>query len=287
MPNIAALYAREILDSRGYPTIETEVWLRSGHCGRVAVPSGASTGSFEAVELRDGEHRFLGKGVRKAISNVTDIIAEKIIGESALEQGAIDEILLDLDNTTNKSKLGANAILSVSLAVCYAAADYLRIPLYRYIGGIYGDQTMPTPMMNIINGGAHADNCLDVQEFMIVPVIKDDEPYEACIEMCCAVYHGLKKVLHDCKQTTSIGDEGGFAPNVATTREALNLIVDAVRLSGYTIARDIQIALDVAASELYSNGKYAIDGEQKTSKQMIDYYQQLIADYPIMSSKIR
>ncbi|MDR0942834.1 MAG: phosphopyruvate hydratase [Holosporales bacterium] len=278
---INAIAAREILDSRGYPTIETEVRLESGIVGIASVPSGASTGSFEAVELRDGDpKRFLGKGVLKAVSNVNDLIAPAIVGEKVVNQGKIDKTLCDLDGTENKGKLGANAILSVSLAVCKAAALYYDAPLYRYLGGIL-NKRLPKPMMNILNGGAHADNKIDVQEFMIAPA--KETSFKDYVAMCAAIYHNLKKKLKAEGLNSNIGDEGGVAPNVSSTREALDIIIEVIKTSGYKPGEDVQLALDVAASELFKNGKYQIEGEAKTSEQMIEFYQELIRDYPIIS----
>jgi len=280
MSIIKSIYAREILDSRGYPTIETEVVLGSGAIGIASVPSGASTGSFEAIELRDGEDRFLGKGVLKAISNVNEVIAPNLIGRNAIDQHIIDKIMLDLDGTDNKSKLGANAILSVSLAVCHAAADYFQMPLYRYIGGIRS-KTLPHPMMNILNGGAHADNKIDVQEFMIVPVVEFS--FKNYIEICATIYHNLKKILKSKGLNSNIGDEGGVAPNLSSTKEALDIIIEAINSAGYKPGKDVCIALDVAASEFYKDGIYKIENESKTSDEMINFYKQLINEYPIIS----
>lgn len=280
MSIIKSIYAREILDSRGYPTIETEVVLESGAIGIASVPSGASTGSFEAIELRDGGDRFLGKGVLKAISNVNEVIAPNLIGGNAIDQHIIDKIMLDLDGTDNKSKLGANAILSVSLAVCHAAADYFQMPLYRYIGGIRS-KTLPHPMMNILNGGAHADNKIDVQEFMIVPVVESS--FKNYIEICATIYHNLKKILKSKGLNSNVGDEGGVAPNLNSTKEALNIIIEAINSAGYKPGKDVCIALDVAASEFYKDGIYKIENESKTSDEMINFYKQLINEYPIIS----
>ncbi len=280
MSFIANVQAREILDSRGYPTVETEVLLDSGAIGVASVPSGASTGSFEAVELRDGGSRFVGKGVLKAVSNVNDILAPELIGKDALDQREIDNIMIALDGTPNKAKLGANAILSVSLAVCKAAAEYYGTPLYRYIGGIV-PRKLPRPMMNILNGGAHADNKIDIQEFMIVPA--KETSFKEYVEICATIYHNLKKILKAQGLNSNVGDEGGVAPNLSSTREALDLIMSAVEKAGYKPYEDIQIALDVAASELFKDGKYLIEGEEKTSDEMIDFYKKLISEYPIVS----
>lgn len=280
MSIIKSIYAREILDSRGYPTIETEVVLESGAIGIASVPSGASTGSFEAIELRDGGNRFLGKGVLKAIANVNEVIAPHLIGENAIDQHIIDKIMLDLDGTDNKSKLGANAILSVSLAVCHAAADYFQMPLYRYIGGIRS-KTLPHPMMNILNGGAHADNKIDVQEFMIVPVIESS--FKNYVEICATIYHNLKKILKSKGLNSNVGDEGGVAPNLNSTKEALDIIIEAINSAGYKAGKDVCIALDVAASEFYNDGLYNIENESKTTGEMIEFYKKLISEYPIIS----
>lgn len=280
MSIIKSIYAREILDSRGYPTIETEVVLESGAIGIASVPSGASTGSFEAIELRDGGNRFLGKGVLKAIANVNEVIAPHLIGENAIDQHIIDKIMLDLDGTDNKSKLGANAILSVSLAVCHAAADYFQMPLYRYIGGIRS-KTLPHPIMNILNGGAHADNKIDVQEFMIVPVIESS--FKNYVEICATIYHNLKKILKSKGLNSNVGDEGGVAPNLNSTKEALDIIIEAINSAGYKAGKDVCIALDVAASEFYNDGLYNIENESKTTGEMIEFYKKLISEYPIIS----
>ncbi len=280
MSIIKSIYAREILDSRGYPTIETEVVLESGSIGIASVPSGASTGSFEAIELRDGGNRFWGKGVLKAIANVNEVIAPHLIGENAIDQHIIDKIMLDLDGSDNKSKLGANAILSVSLAVCHAAADYFQMPIYRYIGGIRS-KTLPHPMMNILNGGAHADNKIDVQEFMIVPVIESS--FKNYVEICATIYHNLKKILKSKGLNSNVGDEGGVAPNLNSTKEALDIIMEAINSAGYKAGKDVCIALDVAASEFYKNGVYNIENESKTTGEMIEFYKKLISEYPIIS----
>ncbi len=280
MSFIRSIYAREILDSRGYPTVETEVVLDSGAVGIASVPSGASTGSFEAIELRDGGDRFVGKGVLKAVENVNNIISPKLIGENASDQHIIDQIMIELDGTPNKAKLGANAILSVSLAVCQAASACYQLPLYRYIGGIE-NRRLPRPMMNILNGGAHADNKIDVQEFMIVPA--KESSFKDYVVMCATIYPNLKKSLKSKGLNSNVGDEGGVAPNLSSTREALDLVMDSIKLAGYKPYDDVQIALDVAASELYKNGKYIIEGETKTSDEMIDFYRALIKEYPIIS----
>lgn len=283
MAMITEVYAREILDSRGNPTIEVEVCLEDGSIGRAAVPSGASTGAYEAVELRDGdETRYLGKGVTKAVDNVNDIIAEALVGLEATRQVEIDEMLIRLDGTPNKSKLGANAILGVSMAVARAAADSLGLPLYLYLGGVAA-QEMPVPMMNILNGGQHADNNVDIQEFMIMPV--GAKSFSEALRMNAEIYHGLKALLKTKGLGTGLGDEGGFAPNLKSNEEAIEVILEAARQTGYKPGKDIMIALDVAASEFYKDGKYQMEGEGvvKTSNQMVDYLAALCDKYPIIS----
>ena len=283
MAMITEVYAREILDSRGNPTIEVEVCLEDGSIGRAAVPSGASTGAHEAVELRDGDKsRYLGKGVTKAVDNVNDIIAEALIGLEATRQVEVDEMLIRLDGTTNKGKLGANAILGVSMAVAKAAAYSLGLPLYLYLGGI-GAQELPVPMMNILNGGQHADNNVDIQEFMIMPV--GAKSFSEALRMNAEIYHGLKALLKAKGLGTGLGDEGGFAPNLKSNEEAIEVILEAVKKAGYKPGEDIMIALDVAASEFYKDGKYQMEGEGlvKTSNQMVDYLAALCEKYPIVS----
>ncbi|MDR1475825.1 MAG: phosphopyruvate hydratase [Holosporales bacterium] len=280
MSLIRKILAREILDSRGFPTIETVVTLESGAQGVASIPSGASTGSFEAVELRDGGGRFSGKGVLKAIDNVNRIISPALTGLDGINQSVIDEILIKIDGTENKSNLGANAILSVSLAVCKAIAAYFEMPLYRYISGILAKK-LPRPMMNILNGGAHADNRVDVQEFMIVPAKEDS--FKAYIEMCTNVYHELKRYLKEIRLNSNVGDEGGVAPDLSSTNEALDIIMRSIENAGYRPGLDIQLALDVAASELVGDGKYRIDGDIKSSHEMVRYYEDLIKNYPIVS----
>ncbi len=280
MSFIKSIYAREILDSRGYPTVETEVVLESGAVGIASVPSGASTGAFEAIELRDGGERFVGKGVLSAVNNVNSIISPKLVGEDASNQSKIDQIMIELDGTPNKAKLGANAILSVSLAVCHAMAEYHNLPLYRYIGGI-AKCSLPRPMMNILNGGAHADNKIDMQEFMIVPA--KVATFKEYVVMCSTIYHNLKKLLKSRGLNSNVGDEGGVAPNLSSTREALDLVIEAIKNAGYKPYADVQIALDVAASELFKEGKYTIEGKTKTSDEMIEFYKELIEAYPIIS----
>jgi len=283
MLTITDCFAREIMDSRGNPTVEVEITLACGAVGRAAVPSGASTGAFEAVELRDGDKgRYLGKGVEKAVDNVNSLIADEIIGLDAGAQAAIDTMLVNLDGTPNKSRLGANAILGVSLAVAKAAAEALGLPLYQYIGGINA-RTLPTPMMNILNGGAHADNNVDIQEFMIMPVGADC--WKEALRMCAEVFHSLRAVLKQRGLATGVGDEGGFAPNLASNEEALQVIMEAITCAGYVPGEDIMLALDVAASELYKDGLYHLASENRslTAAEMVDYYSQLIEKYPIIS----
>ena len=281
MAMITEVYAREILDSRGNPTIEVEVCLEDGSVGRAAVPSGASTGAHEAVELRDGDkNRYLGKGVTKAVDNVNDVIAEALIGLEATRQVEIDEMLIRLDGTPNKGKLGANAILGVSMAVAKAAAASVGLPLYLYLGGV---SALPVPMMNILNGGQHADNNVDIQEFMIMPV--GAASFSEALRMNAEIYHGLKALLNAKGLGTGLGDEGGFAPNLKSNEEAIEVILEAVKKAGYKPGEDIMIALDVAASEFYKDGKYQMEGEGlvKTSNQMVDYLAALCEKYPIVS----
>lgn len=283
MAIISAVYAREILDSRGNPTVEVEVWLDDGSMGRAAVPSGASTGAYEAVELRDGDKtRYLGKGVVKAVDNVNDVIAEALIGLDPIRQVEIDNMLVRLDGTPNKANLGANAILGVSMAVAKAAAASLDIPLYLYLGGINARE-MPVPMMNILNGGAHADNNVDIQEFMIMPV--GASSFAEALRMNTEIYHKLKEVLKERGLATAIGDEGGFAPNLSSNEEALEIIVSAIGKAGYKSGSEVVLALDIAASEIYKGGKYHFAGEGvvRTSAQMVEYYAGLCAKYPIVS----
>ena len=280
---IEKITGREILDSRGNPTVEVDILLESGVMGRASVPSGASTGENEALELRDGDKkRYGGKGVLKAVENINTIIAPALKGMSALDQIGIDHAMLALDGTKTKSKLGANAILGVSLAVAKAAANYLDIPLYRYIGGT-NTYVMPVPMMNILNGGQHADNNVDIQEFMIMPV--GAASFSEALRMNAEIYHGLKALLNAKGLGTGLGDEGGFAPNLKSNEEAIEVILEAVKKAGYKPGEDIMIALDVAASEFYKDGKYQMEGEGlvKTSNQMVDYLAALCAKYPIVS----
>jgi enolase len=285
MTIINDIHAREILDSRGNPTIEVEVWTESGGYGIAAVPSGASTGAFEAVELRDGDKkRYLGKGVLKAVENVNELIAPELVGMDAANQVVIDQIMIELDGTKNKGKLGANAILGVSMACAKAAADNLGLPLYQYLGGP-GARTLPVPMMNILNGGEHADNNVDIQEFMVMPV--GAESFKEALRMGAEIFHNLKKVLQSRGLNTSVGDEGGFAPNLTSNEEALSTIVEAIKVSGYEPGKDILLAVDVAASGLYDKetGKYVLKGEGKefTTEGIIDYYEDLVNRYPIIS----
>ncbi|MCD8497307.1 MAG: phosphopyruvate hydratase [Alphaproteobacteria bacterium] len=283
MTAIIDIHARQILDSRGNPTVEVDVVLESGAIGRAAVPSGASTGAHEAVELRDGKKDiYCGKGVLKAVQGVNTVILEELIGMDAEEQIAIDQAMLALDGTENKSRLGANAILGVSLATARAMAEELDMPLYRYVGGSFAHQ-LPTPMMNIINGGAHADNPIDFQEFMIMPVSMDS--FSEALRAGAEVFHALKSQLKKAGHNTNVGDEGGFAPNLKSAEEALDFIMQSIETAGYKVGDDIVIALDCASTEFYKGGKYHLEGEGKTltSDQMVDYYQKLCAAYPIVS----
>lgn len=285
MTIISDIYAGEILDSRGNPTVEVEVWTESGGYGRAAVPSGASTGAFEAVELRDGDKsRYLGKGVTKAVDNVNDIIAPEIIGLDALNQVIIDKILIELDGTDNKGKLGANAILGVSMACAKAAADTLGMPLYQYLGGV-NSKTLPVPMMNILNGGEHADNNVDIQEFMVMPV--GACCFKEALRMGTEIFHSLKGVLKSKGLNTAVGDEGGFAPNLKSNEEALITIIEAINKAGYEPGKDVMIALDPASTEFYDvdSKTYKLKGEglEFTSEQMVNYYAELVEKYPIIS----
>ena len=287
---IRDVYAREILDSRGNPTIEVDVLLGDGTVGRAAVPSGASTGKYEAVELRDRDNRYGGKGVLHAVQHVNEQLANVVIGMNVFEQTKIDRALIRADGSDNKKNLGANALLGVSLAVAHAAAKALRLPLYQYLGGVHTKQ-LPVPMMNILNGGVHADNTLDIQEFMIMPV--GAENFQEGLRMCAEIYHILKQLLKEKGLNTAVGDEGGFAPNLSDTKEALCFLKDAVERAGYRMGADIAIALDVAASELYhaESGNYIFPGESKmlgkrvsrTAEELIDYYQELADAFPIYS----
>ena len=286
MSIIINIHARQIFDSRGNPTVEVDVTTENGILGRAAVPSGASTGEHEAVELRDGGKAYMGKGVLKAIDNVNQIIAQELLGVSVFEQNTIDQLMIDLDGTPNKSKLGANAILGVSLAAAKAAANELGLPLYRYIGGVSAN-TLPVPMMNIINGGSHSDAPIAFQEFMVMPV--KAETFSQAMQMGSEIFHNLKKVLHDRNLSTAVGDEGGFAPTLDGTEDALDTIGLAVKNAGYTLGDDIMIALDCAAAEFYVDGKYnyaKFEGESGkilTSEEQADYLAELAANYPIIS----
>ena len=281
---IEDIMAREVLDSRGNPTIEVDVYLEDGSMGRSMVPSGASTGAFEAVELRDGDDsRYMGKGVLKAVENV-NYMAEHLVGMDALDQVALDEAMIAIDGTPNKGKMGANAILGISMANAYAAAESLGLPLFRYLGGVNG-KTLPTPMMNILNGGEHADNNVDIQEFMIMTV--GAKNFSEALRMGSEIFHNLKKVLQKKGLVTSVGDEGGFAPNLESNEEALEAIIEGIQAAGYRPGDDVRLAMDVAASEMYNkeSGKYILKGEGKelTTDEMIDFYERLITKYPIIS----
>lgn len=283
MAAIIETYAREILDSRGNPTVEVEIFLEDGTIGHAAVPSGASTGAFEACELRDGDKaRYGGKGVLNAVENVNSIIGPAIQGFDATEQAAIDKLMISLDGTDNKSKLGANAILGVSMAVARAAAKSLDLPLYQYLGG-FNAKELPVPMMNILNGGAHADNNVDIQEFMIMPV--GAESFTEALRSCAEVYHTLKTVLKGKGLSTGVGDEGGFAPNLESNEEALEVICEAIKAAGYEPGKDFKLAIDAASSEFYKDGKYDLAGEGKikTAEEMVDFYEYLVGKYPIVS----
>ncbi|GAA4043447.1 phosphopyruvate hydratase [Arthrobacter methylotrophus] len=281
MALIDAIHAREILDSRGNPTVEVEVLLSDGQIGRAAVPSGASTGEHEAVELRDGDKgRYLGKGVQKAVDAVIDEIAPALIGFDATDQRSIDQAMIDLDGTPNKAKLGANAILGVSLAVANAAAASADLPLYKYLGGPNA-HVLPVPLMNILNGGSHADSDVDIQEFMIVPI--GAETFSEGLRWGVEVYHNLKSVLQAKGLSTGLGDEGGFAPNLPSNRAALDLIQEAIKNAGYTPGKDIALALDVASSEFYKDGAYQFEGKALSATEMSAYYAELVADYPLVS----
>ncbi len=286
MSIIVDIHARQIFDSRGNPTVEVDVTTENGVMGRAAVPSGASTGEHEAVELRDGGKDFMGKGVLKAVENVNEIIAEKIIGISVFEQNGIDKLMIELDGTHNKSKLGANAILGVSLAVAKAAANELGMPLYRYIGGVSAN-TLPVPMMNIVNGGSHSDAPIAFQEFMIMPV--KAKSFSHALQMGTEIFHNLKKILHDRNLSTAVGDEGGFAPTFEGTEDAVETILSAIKKAGYKPGDEVMLALDCAASEFYENGKYdytkfeGATGKIRSSKEQVDYLAELVSKYPIIS----
>ncbi|MEJ5230066.1 MAG: phosphopyruvate hydratase [Pseudothermotoga sp.] len=279
---IIDIRAREVLDSRGNPTVEVEVFLEDGTFASAIVPSGASTGKFEALELRDKGKRYMGKGVQSAVKNVNETIAPKIIGMNVYDQPVIDKIMIELDGTENKSKLGANAILGVSMAVARAAASSLNLPLYKYLGGPNA-KVLPVPFMNVINGGKHADNSLDIQEFMIVPA--GAPCFAEALRYGAEVFHSLKKILHDAGHVTSVGDEGGFAPNLSSNEEAIKVLIEAIKAAGYTPGKDVFIALDSAASSFYNaeTKTYQIDKSEKTTKQLVDYYVSLTEKYPIIS----
>ena len=283
MPEIVEIWGREILDSRGNPTVEVDVYLEDGSFGRASVPSGASTGEHEALELRDGDKaRYRGKGVLKAVENINNLIAPEVEGMEATEQKRIDEQLIELDGTENKGKLGANAILGVSLAIARAAAESCGLPLYQYIGGVYS-YLLPIPFLNILNGGQHADNNVDIQEFMIVPA--GASTFREALRYAVEVYHVLKDVLRKKGLFTGVGDEGGFAPNLSSNEEAIKIILQAIEEAGYRAGEDIDIAIDSAASSFYKEGKYILEGEGKTLdyKGMTDYYRNLVDNYPIVS----
>lgn len=284
MSFIADIHAREIIDSRGNPTVEAEVVLESGAFGRAAVPSGASTGEFEALELRDGdETRYGGKGVLKAVENVNDVIAPELVGLDAMDQVLLDRVMLELDGTDNKSKLGANAMLAVSLAAARAAAEHAGLPLYRYLGGVHAT-LLPVPLMNILNGGAHASNNVDIQEFMIAPV--GAESFPEAFRMGVEVFHSLKKVLSTRGLNTAVGDEGGFAPDLRSNEEAVEVILEAIEKAGYSAGDDVVLALDAAASEFYRDGAYVFHksgGEKRSAEEMIEFWSDWVARYPIVS----
>ena len=281
MALIENVHAREILDSRGNPTLEVEILLEDGASARAAVPSGASTGAFEAVELRDGDKgRYGGKGVEKAVDNVNDIIAPEIIGFDAADQRGLDQLMIELDGTPNKGKLGANAILGVSLAVAKAAAKYADLPLYKYLGGPNA-HVLPVPMMNILNGGSHADSNVDIQEFMIAPI--GAPSFREALRWGAEVYHTLKGVVKERGLSTGLGDEGGFAPNLDSNAEALDLIVSAIEKAGLKPGEDVALALDVASSEFFKDGLYQFEGEGRSTDYMVDYYEKLISNYPLVS----
>ncbi|KGX86538.1 phosphopyruvate hydratase [Pontibacillus marinus] len=283
MPYITDVYAREVLDSRGNPTVEVEVYTESGAYGTALVPSGASTGEYEAVELRDGDKdRYLGKGVTQAVDNVNEKIAPELLGFDVTRQVIIDEVMRELDGTENKGNLGANAILGVSMAVAHAAADFVGMPLYQYLGG-FNAKKLPTPMMNILNGGEHADNNVDIQEFMIMPV--GAPSFKEGLRMGAEVFHALKKVLKNKGYNTGVGDEGGFAPDLQSNEEALSTIIEAIEAAGYKPGEEVKLAMDVASSEIYEDGKYNLKGEgvTRTAEEMVDWYEELINKYPIVS----
>ncbi len=281
MSAIVYIHGREVLDSRGNPTVEVEVHLESGAVGRAIVPSGASTGEREALELRDGdEKRFKGKGVLKAVDNVNGTLAAELVGMESLNQRDIDLYMIEIDGTPNKSNLGANAILGVSMAVAKASAQELGISLYRYLGGVQANR-MPAPLMNVINGGAHADNSLDIQEFMIIPVY--GESFREALRCGVEVFHTLKGVLKEKGYNTNVGDEGGFAPNLSSTKEALDILISSIEKAGYVPGEDVLLALDVASSEFFEDGRYRLEGKVLSSEDMIGFYEELINSYPIVS----
>lgn len=283
MPFITDIYAREVLDSRGNPTVEVEVYTESGAFGKALVPSGASTGEYEAVELRDGDkNRYVGKGVIQAVENVNEKIAPELLGFDVTQQVDVDRTMIELDGTENKGNLGANAILGVSMAVAHAAADYLGLPLYQYLGG-FNSKVLPTPMMNIVNGGEHADNNVDIQEFMVMPV--GAPTFREALRMGTEIFHALKKVLSSKGYNTAVGDEGGFAPNLKSNEEALQTIMEAIEAAGYKPGEEIMLAMDVAASEIYEDGKYNLKGEgvTRTSEEMVNWYEEMSNKYPIIS----
>ena len=280
MSSIVEVHAREVLDSRGNPTVEVEVLLEDGSLGRAAVPSGASTGAFEAVELRDGGERYLGKGVTQAVDAVREEIMPEIIGIDGTDQREVDQVMIDLDGTPNKARLGANAILGVSLATAKAAAVSSNLPLYRYVGGPNA-HVLPVPMMNIINGGAHADSDVDFQEFMVAPI--GASSFAEALRIGAEVYHSLKGVLKSNGLSTGLGDEGGFAPNLPSNRAALELISTAIEKAGFKLGTDVALAMDVAASEFFKDGAYHVEGQVKSTEQMIEFYSQMVADFPIVS----
>lgn len=282
MGMITDVYAREVLDSRGNPTVEVEIITETGAFGRALVPSGASTGEYEAVELRDGGDRYMGKGVLKAVDNVNEEIAPELLGMDVTDQTGIDKLLIDLDGTENKEKFGANAILGISMAVAHAASDELGLPLYQYLGG-FNAKTLPVPMMNILNGGEHADNSVDIQEFMVMPV--GAESLAHAVRIGAEIFHNLKKVLKEQGHNTAVGDEGGFAPNLGSNEEALQTIITAIEKAGYKPGEEVMLAMDTAASEMYEDGKYHLKGEGvvKTTEEMIKFYEDLVSKYPIVS----
>ncbi|OAG28194.1 phosphopyruvate hydratase [Thermodesulfatator autotrophicus] len=281
MGEIVQISAREILDSRGNPTVEVEVWLEGGAYGRAAVPSGASTGTHEALELRDkDENRYFGKGVLRAVDNVNNVIAPELVGMESTAQAEIDQYLIELDGTENKRRLGANAILGVSMAVAQASAQELGLPLYAYLGGV-GAKILPVPFMNVINGGVHADNALDIQEFMIVPL--GAPSFAEALRYGTETYHVLKKLLKEKGYRTSVGDEGGFAPEINSTKEALEILITAIEKAGYRPGEDIALALDAAASEFFKNGKYHLEGRELTPEELVSFYEEIVKAFPIVS----